>query len=233
MKCRIWRRALLSTVGHAPTTNLADFAWWGTHAVQPWRPSHRYFGKVEIGSKNWKLPVENFRARLRSKYSENIWRNACVQVPNTWNFGNFLEKIGSFRTGLISQTASTRYFSRWSVYFEALPRTWEPDPFLDDFFLIGNDPVLYRKKFMQNRVRPPRPKRGLDTQTTYGPQTWKRRLLSLVEHTLSIFGGDPCPVRRGLEAAVKCYVRKARFFRCCWTEREKPGPCAGFNTAKG
>ena len=60
MKCRIWWRAVLSTVGHAPTTILADFAWWGTHAVQPWRPSHGYFGKVEIGSKIWKLPVEIF-----------------------------------------------------------------------------------------------------------------------------------------------------------------------------
>ena len=43
---------MLSTVGHAPTTIVADFAWWGTHAVQPWRPSHGHFGEVEIGSKN-------------------------------------------------------------------------------------------------------------------------------------------------------------------------------------
>ena len=100
MKCGIWRRAVLSTVGHAPTTILADFAWWGTHAVQPLRPSHGYFGKVEIGSKIWKLPVEIFRAQLRSKCSENIWRNACVQVPSIWNFGFFLEKFGSFKMAL-------------------------------------------------------------------------------------------------------------------------------------
>ena len=68
--------------------------------VQPWRPSHGYFGKVEIGSKIWKLPVEIFRAQLRSYYSENIWRNTCVQVHNIWNFGFFLEKFGSFKTAL-------------------------------------------------------------------------------------------------------------------------------------
>ena len=38
------------------------------------------------------------------------------------------------------------------------------------------------------------------------------RTLNLVEHTLSTFGGNPCPVRRGFVAAVKCYVRKARSF---------------------
>ena len=28
--------------------------------------------------------------------------------------------------------------------------TWEPDPFLDHFFLIGNDVFLYLKKLAQN-----------------------------------------------------------------------------------
>ena len=44
------------------------------------------------------------------------------------------------------------------------------------------------------------------------PSNLAAKTLSLVEHTLSKFGGDPCPVRRELAAAVKCYVRKARFF---------------------
>ena len=35
---------------------------------------------------------------------------------------------------------------------------------------------------------------------------------TLVEHTSSKFGHDPWPVRRGLVAAVKWCVRKARFF---------------------
>ena len=43
------------------------------------------------------------------------------------------------------------------------------------------------------------------------PPNLAARTLSLVEHTLSKFGGDPCPVRRVTAAAVKCYVRKARF----------------------
>ena len=34
-------------------------------------------------------------------------------------------------------------------------------------------------------------------------------------------------------AAVKCYVRKARVFRCSGIEREKPEPCVGFYTTKG
>ena len=46
------------------------------------------------------------------------------------------------------------------------------------------------------------------------PSNLAAKTLSLVEHTLSKFGGDPCSLRRGLAAAVKCYVRKARFFSC-------------------
>ena len=40
------------------------------------------------------------------------------------------------------------------------------------------------------------------------------RTLSLVEHKLSKFGGDPCPVTRGLVATAMCYMRKARFCLC-------------------
>ena len=89
----------------------------------------------------------------------------------------------------------------------------EPDPFLDHFFLIGN--VL---NSVSQRV---------DTELGQAPTSHARpretdhlrtsnlaaRTLSLVEHTLSKFGGDPCPLRRGIAAAVKCYVRKARFSR--------------------
>ena len=55
------------------------------------------------------------------------------------------------------------------------------------------------------------------------------RMVGLVEHTLSKFGGEPCPVRRGIVAALSTV-----FFRCagrgCGTEQEKPEPCVGFNT---
>ena len=46
------------------------------------------------------------------------------------------------------------------------------------------------------------------------PSNLAARTLSLAQHTLSKFSGDPCPVRRGIVAAVKCCARKARFFRC-------------------
>ena len=47
--------------------------------------------------------------------------------------------------------------------------------------------------------------------TDLRPSNLAAKTLSLVDHTLSKFGGGPCPVRRGITAAVMCYVRKARF----------------------
>ena len=43
------------------------------------------------------------------------------------------------------------------------------------------------------------------------PSNLGARTLSLVEHKISKFCRDPCPVRRGLVAAVKCHVRKESF----------------------
>ena len=62
------------------------------------------------------------------------------------------------------------------------------------------------------------------------PSNLAAKTLHSVVHTRSKFGHDPCPVGQGLVAAVKCCVRKARFFRCPGTEQAKPEPCAGFNT---
>ena len=53
------------------------------------------------------------------------------------------------------------------------------------------------------------------------PSNLAARTVSLVERTLSKFGGDPCPVRPGLAAAVKCYVRKKRF-PCVGSEQNDP-----------
>ena len=72
---------------------------------------------------------------------------------------------------------------------------------------------------MQKLVRLPRLKQHLETQPTYGPQTWQREL-SLAEHTLNKFRRDLRPVRRGLLAAVKCYVRKARLFLCTGSDEK-------------
>ena len=75
-------------------------------------------------------------------------------------------------------------------------------------------------------------------QTTYGLQTWQQGLSAQRGiRAPSKFGHDPCPVKRGHVAAVKCCVRKTRFFRCpgrgFGTQQEKPEPSVGLNTAKG
>ena len=68
------------------------------------------------------------------------------------------------------------------------------------------------------------------------PSNLTARALRSVEHTRSKFGHGPCPVRRGLVAAVRCCGRKTRFFAVragFVTEQEEPEPCVGFNTTKG
>ena len=87
-------------------------------------------------------------------------------------------------------------------------------------------PVPYRAKLIHDWVRPPRPKRDLETDHLR-PSNFKlgARTLRSVEHTPSKFGHDLCRVRRGLVAAVKCCLRKTRFFAVragCGTERKKP-----------
>ena len=64
------------------------------------------------------------------------------------------------------------------------------------------------------------------------PSNLAARTLSLVEHTLSKFCRDPCPVRRGLVAAMKCCVRKARFFLPS-LGREQKYPITTDDTAGG
>ena len=78
-------------------------------------------------------------------------------------------------------------------------------------------------------------------QTTHGPHTWGGEDSTLSVHRPPKFGHDPCPVRRGLVAAIKRCAREARFFRSpgrLWNrtrgaEKGKPEPCVGFNTTKG
>ena len=54
----------------------------------------------------------------------------------------------------------------------------------------------------------------------------------MVEVTFSKFGGDPCPVRQGLAAAVKCYVRKHVLSLLLNRTREARALC-GFRHHKG
>ena len=91
----------------------------------------------------------------------------------------------------------------------------------------GPDPALYQLSAIQNRRSCPIRKNAFKNGSgSHVPGKTSRqrhlrlsnlaaRTLRLVGQTLSKYGGDPCPVRRGLPAAVKCYVLKARFFRFC------------------
>ena len=62
------------------------------------------------------------------------------------------------------------------------------------------------------------------------PSNLAARTLSLVEHTLSKFSGDPCAVRRGLVAAVKCYVRNHAL---SWLGNEQKWPISADGTSYG
>ena len=89
-----------------------------------------------------------------------------------------------------------------------------PDPFLDVFFLlIGNDLLFCIAKSSYRTGSGPHvpSERSRDTDHLR-PSKLAARTLHSVEHTPSKFGHDPWPVRRGLVAAVKCGARKARFF---------------------
>ena len=99
MKCRFWRRAVLSTVGHVPTTILADCevrdARGSAVATLRWvrRKGRNRLQNLEATSRTFSGPTS-------FQMFEKKWRNVCVQVPSIWNFGFFLEKIGSFKTAL-------------------------------------------------------------------------------------------------------------------------------------
>ena len=87
---------------------------------------------------------------------------------------------------------------------------WGADPFLDDFFLIGNDLFSISQTVDKELgLAPTSHARPRDTEHPR-PSNLAARSLSLVEHTLSKVG-DPCPVRRGIAAAVKCCL-KSTFF---------------------
>ena len=120
--------------------------------------------------------------------------------------------------------------------------TWGPDPFLYQFFAIQN-----RRSFPAGHSRSEKNDPEMGQVSTFRARlrdtdhlrasNLAARTLRFVEHTLSKFGDDPCPVRRRLAAAVKCYVRKARFFLCRQrTEMTQSLPTAllaGFSTMKG
>ena len=111
--------------------------------------------------------------------------------------------------------------------------TWGPDPILYQLFQNRSFPI--RKNNPEMGQAPTSQARPRDTDHLRPPNL-AASTLGLVDYTLSKFGGDPCPVRRGLAAAVKCYVRKARFFLCRQRSERTPSLptalLAGFSTIK-
>ena len=85
-----------------------------------------------------------------------------------------------------------------------------PDPFLYQRICDAeHKTVFYQKNTSRNGSGS-----QVSSETSRHRSPTAAGTLSLVEHTLSTFRGDPFPVRRRLVAAVICYVRKARsFFR--------------------
>ena len=85
-------------------------------------------------------------------------------------------------------------------------------------------------------VRPGRSKRDLETQTTYGPQTWQRGLYaqwSIHPPSLVMIGGL-CGDNSGRSSRA-VYEKHVLFavLAGCGTEQEKPESFVGFNTTRG
>ena len=105
------------------------------------------------------------------------------------------------------------------------------------FFAIPNGRSFpIRKKIFRKWVRLPRLTQDLETAHLWSSNLAARTLrLSLVEHTLSE-SCDPCPMRRGLVGAVKCYYVKHDI--CCeGSEQKRPittdGTAHGFQYDEG
>ena len=113
---------------------------------------------------------------------------------------------------------------------------------------LGPDPVLYKRFAIQDRrsfwIRKNHPGMGqaptsqarLRDKDYLWPSNLTAWTLSLVEYRLSKFGGGTCHVRRGITAAVNCYMLKARVF-LCRQRRETPvttdGIARGFRYDEG
>ena len=89
-------------------------------------------------------------------------------------------------------------------------RTWCLTHFCINAFAMQNTrPFSIRKIHAEMGQAPTSQARPQDTDDLR-PSHLAAGTLSLVEHTLSTFGGDACPVRRGIVAAVK--RAKSTFF---------------------
>ena len=91
-------------------------------------------------------------------------------------------------------------------------RIWGLTHFCINVFAMQNTRPFSIRKIHAEMGQAPRSQARPQDTDDLRPSYLAARTLSLVEHTLSTFGGDPCPMRQGLVASVKCYVRKARSF---------------------
>ena len=110
LKSRIWRRAALSSVAHAPTTITTDFAWCGMLAVLPWWPRTVTFGKVEIKGKKLERTGPNFLRSTSFQILRSIWQLFGGTPAYRFQFVGNLEKLEiflSFRTALTHQSAGS------------------------------------------------------------------------------------------------------------------------------
>ena len=92
-------------------------------------------------------------------------------------------------------------------------RTWGPNPVLyERFFAIQYGRSLpIRKKMFKNGSGSHVPSETSGKRTSMALELGSEDSQLSGAYALQV-GGDPCPVRRGLVAAVKCNVRKACFF---------------------
>ena len=109
---------------------------------------------------------------------------------------------------------------------------WERDPDLDQFFFRSKMTSCSESQKVDTALgqTPASQARPRDTDHLR-PSNLAARTLRSVEHKLSKFGHDPCPVRRGLVAAVKWFVRRDGSFRCpgrLWN-REREARAKGEN----
>ena len=107
--------------------------------------------------------------------------------------------------------------------------TWEPDIlFLLSFFFRSEMTSCFvsQKNDKRNGSGSHAPsKTSRHTVDHLLPGNLAARPLRSVEHTSCKFGREPCPVRRGFIAAVKCFVQKTFFFPSFGTKKKLIALC--------
>ena len=118
------------------------------------------------------------------------------------------------RRRMITQPSLPSLKAVGGLFLEVSLRTWGLTHFCINVFAMQNTRPFSIRKIHAEMGQTPTSQANPQDTDHLRPSHLAAGTLSLVERTLSTFGGDPCPVRRRLVAAVICYLRKARsFFR--------------------